>query len=56
MQSANRFGPLKGHCLQQALIGPNQATGLAGGFDFEIGINSVGSKNIGIFLPLTGGM
>ena len=33
MQSANRFGPLKGHCLQQALIGPNQATGLAGGFD-----------------------
>ena len=29
----NRFEPLKGLCLQQALIGPNQATGLAGGFD-----------------------
>lgn len=34
MQSADRFGPLKGLCPYKALIGLTQATGLAGGFDF----------------------
>lgn len=33
MQSANLSGSLKGLCPYQALIGLNQATGLAGGFD-----------------------
>ena len=33
MQSADRFGPLKGLCPYKALIGLTQATGLAGGFD-----------------------
>ena len=33
MQSADRFGPLKGLCPYKALIGFTQATGLAGGFD-----------------------
>ena len=35
MQSADRFGPLKGLCPYKALIGLTQATGLAGGFDFD---------------------
>lgn len=34
MQSANLSGPLKGLRPYQALIGPTQASGLAGGFDF----------------------
>lgn len=33
MQSANLSGPLKGLRPYQALIGPTQASGLAGGFD-----------------------
>ena len=33
MQSANLSGPLKRRCRHQALIGPTQASGLAGGFD-----------------------
>ena len=33
MQSANLSGPLKGLRPHQALIGPTQASGLAGGFD-----------------------
>ena len=33
MQSANLSGPLKGFCPYQALIGPTQASGFAGGFD-----------------------
>ena len=36
MQSADRFGPLKGLCPYKALIGLTQATGLAGGFDLDI--------------------
>ena len=35
MQSANLSGPLKGRCLYKALIGLTQASGLAGGFDFD---------------------
>ena len=35
MQSANLFGPLKGLCPHKALIGLTQASGLAGGFDFN---------------------
>ena len=35
MQSADRFGPLKGLCPYKALIGLTQATGLAGGFDYQ---------------------
>ena len=34
MQSANLSGPLKGLRPYQALIGPTQASGLAGGFDW----------------------
>ena len=34
MQSADRFGPIKGLCPYKALIGLTQATGLAGGFDY----------------------
>ena len=34
MQSANLSGPLKGLRPYQALIGPTQASGLAGGFDY----------------------
>ena len=34
MQSANLSGPLKGLRPHQALLGPTQASGLAGGFDF----------------------
>ena len=33
MQSANLSGPLKGLRPHQALLGPTQASGLAGGFD-----------------------
>ena len=33
MQSANLSGPLKGLRPYQALLGPTQASGLAGGFD-----------------------
>ena len=33
MQSANLSGPLKGFRPHQALLGPTQASGLAGGFD-----------------------
>lgn len=36
MQSANLSGPLKGLRPYQALIGPTQASGLAGGFDSGI--------------------
>ena len=36
MQSADRFGPLKGLCPYKALIGLTQATGLAGGFDYTL--------------------
>ena len=35
MRSANLFGPLKGLCPHKALIGLTQASGLAGGFDFQ---------------------
>ena len=35
MRSANFSGPLKGLCPYQALVGPTQASGLAGGFDFR---------------------
>lgn len=38
MQSADRFGPLKGLCPYKALIGLTQATGLAGGFDYVGGL------------------
>ena len=34
MQSANLSGPFRG-CLYYALLGLPQATGLAGGYDFE---------------------
>lgn len=34
MQSANLSGPLKGLRPHQALLGPTQASGLAGGFDW----------------------
>ena len=34
MQSANLSGPLKGLRPYQALLGPAQASGLAGGFDY----------------------
>ena len=34
MLSVNISGPLKGLRPYQALIGPTQASGLAGGFDF----------------------
>ena len=37
MQSANLSGPLKGLRPYQALIGPTQASGSAGGFDFPTG-------------------
>ena len=33
MRSANLFRPLKGRCPYKALLGLNQASGLAGGFD-----------------------
>ena len=36
MQSANLSGPLKGLRPYQALIGPTQASGLAGGFDCSV--------------------
>ena len=36
MQSANLSGPLKGLRPYQALLGPTQASGLAGGFDFYL--------------------
>ena len=36
MQSANLSGPLKGLRPYQALLGPTQASGLAGGFDWNI--------------------
>ena len=36
MQSANLSGPLKGLRPYQALIGPTQASGLAGGFDLAL--------------------
>lgn len=36
MQSANLSGPLKGLRPYQALIGPTQASGLAGGFDLVV--------------------
>ena len=39
MQSANLSGPLKGLRPYQALIGPTQASGLAGGFDSMAAIN-----------------
>ena len=42
MQSANLSGPLKGLRPHQALLGPTQASGLAGGFD---------SKNLAEFAP-----
>lgn len=35
MQSANLSGPLKGLRPYLALIGPTQASGSAGGFDFH---------------------
>ena len=35
MRSANLFGPLKGLCPHKALIGLTQASGLAGGFDYQ---------------------
>lgn len=38
MQSANLSGPLKGLRPYQALLGPTQASGLAGGFDLLGGI------------------
>lgn len=38
MQSANLSGPLKGLRPYQALIGPTQASGLAGGFDYRKGL------------------
>lgn len=36
MQSANLSGPLKGLRPYQALLGPTQASGLAGGFDLTM--------------------
>ena len=42
MQSANLSGPLKGLRPYQALLGPTQASGLAGGFD------SVGKELFGV--------
>ena len=36
MQAANPLGPFKGLRPYQALIGPTQASGLAGGFDSTI--------------------
>ena len=53
MQSADRFGPLKGLCPYKALIGLTQATGLAGGFDLSVLPLLVRLRDILLFLVFT---
>ena len=50
MQSANLSGPLKGLRPYQALIGPTQASGLAGGFVFGLQSGYLKNANVGLLL------
>ena len=52
MQSANLSGPLKGLRPYQALIGPTQASGLAGGFDFHDSVFAVYFTFFAFAMPL----
>ena len=56
MQSANLSGPLKGLRPYQALIGPTQASGLAGGFDCGRGLLAEVHQLGEVLVALLGGM